>query len=118
MTVLYDADIAGDGVDLMAGSSVIYMVWYLNVLDPEVRQVHPSVPEYILRAGFISFGDSLAVIGGSNFYWQPPIWLDWIRGMWTPTPNTVGGGPTEQYGPRIRWHLNGTTAGHVYIFGT
>jgi len=47
MTVLYDADISGDGLDVMAGSNVIYMVWHLSVLDPEVRILHPTAPDQI-----------------------------------------------------------------------
>ena len=118
MTVLYDADISGDGVDLMAGTNVIFAVWHLTTIDPLVRTLEPSAPDHLLRAGWFAFGDSLSVIGGvSAFYWQPPQWMDWVDGLWTPNPNTVAGAATSQYGPRLRWHFNGTTAGHIYIYG-
>jgi hypothetical protein len=118
MPAYFDADIAGDGDAALASNQVIYFVAHLAVLDPLVRHLEPSASDHVLRAGWISFGDTLSVIGGSPFlYWRAPIWLDFERELWTPDPSTTGGSAAELFATRVRWHLQGVTSGHLYVFG-
>jgi hypothetical protein len=118
MPVYLDRSIAGDGVDILTGSQIIYMVVSLSTIDPLVRVLEPSAPDHFLRAGWISFGDSLTLFGGGPlFYWEQPIYLDFAQTLWTPDPASAPGGVTTGFGTRIRWHLNGVTAGDVHVFG-
>jgi len=113
-----DRTIAGDGVDILAGSQIVYAAISLTTFDPMIRVVDPANPDYFLRAGWIAFGDSLTLFGaGPLFFWQRPIFLDFAQTLWTPDPASVPGGVATGFGTRIRWHLTGITAGQVHVFG-
>lgn len=110
--------IAGDGTDLLTGTQVVYMVWRLSTIDPMVREADPSNPDHVLRAGWLSFGDSLDPFSlGAQDYWQAPIFLNFTLGLWVPDPSHFGGGVMDHFASRIRWHLNGSTAGNLFVFG-
>jgi hypothetical protein len=110
--------IAGDAVSLLTGTQIVYIAWKLTTIDPMVRELEPSAPDHVLRAGWIALGDSINPFGtGFEDYWTPPIWLDFVRGLWTPSPSTNAGAPLAQFGSKIRWHLNGSTDGFLFVFG-
>lgn len=110
--------ISGDGSDLLTGTQIVYMAWRLTTIDPMVRHVDPLNPDHFVRAGWLSFGDSLDPFGfGSQDYWQPTIFLNFQRGLWVPDPSHGAGGVFDHFGSRVRWHLVGTTAGNLFVFG-
>jgi hypothetical protein len=110
--------ISGDGTDTLVGNQIVYMAWRISTVDPMVRGVDPLNPDHVLRLGWISFGDSLDPFGfGAEDYWQPPIWLDFLLGLWVPSPSHFGGGVLDRFGTIIRWHLTGTSAGELHVFG-
>jgi hypothetical protein len=110
--------IASDGEDSLSGTSVVYIAWRLNVVDPLVRVLDPGNPDHVLRAGWLALEDSLDPFGfGTEHYFEPPIFLNFLRGLWTPDPSTGGGGALTRVASRIRWHLEGSTAGNLFVFG-
>lgn len=116
---LYDADIAGDGSAVLTGSNVFFLVCHLTATGGPVRELEQGSPDHILRAGWLSLGDQLNVIGGVDLeYWRAPIWLDFIDTLWTPVPSGIhAGAALTLLATRVRWHLAIGCAGHLYIFG-
>ena len=118
MPTYLDRSIAGTGVDILTGTQIVYIAVSLSIIDPAVRIPNPADPDRALRAGWIALGDTLTLFGGGPlFYWLSPIWLDFAQTLWTPDPAGVAGGATTAYGTRLRWSLNGVTAGDVHVFG-
>lgn len=120
MPAYFDADISGSGQSALVSNNVIYLVCRLTTLDRSVRILDPIPPaDHILRAGWLSLGDVLNVIGGVNVdYWREPIFLDFETTLWTPIASGGGGGPFTLQATLVRWSLAGSTSGHLYIFGS
>lgn len=118
MPAYLDRDISGDGQDSLTGSNVIYAVIHVTALGSEARVLTPSVPDAVARFGWFSWGDNVPVIGGARDYWREVEWINFLDLLWTPTPSSVGGGPTGLTATLFRWHLSIGAEAHVYVFGS
>lgn len=81
---------------------------------------HPdaSAPDHVLRAGWLSLGDSLVLPSSSaEDYWRLPIFLDFERLFWTPTPTGGPGVPFTVIASLIRVHMAVGVSGRLYVFG-
>jgi hypothetical protein len=116
---MYDADIAGEGIDSLSGSHIWYAVARIITVPPSARILEVASDGHILRAGWISFGDTLSVIGAtSRDYWRSVWWLDFIDSLWTPVPSTgEGGGPLALAASRVQWSIPTGGLAHLYVFG-
>jgi hypothetical protein len=116
---IYDAAIAGDGIGSLAGSEYLYAVCRITAVPFGTRELEVGSSDHILRAGWISFGDSLGVIGGVTLdYWREVWWLDFITTLHTPRPSGVfGGAPLSEVASRVRWHIPPGGAAWLYVFG-
>lgn len=119
MGVYFDADIAGDGrADLVGGNLILYALVHGTARGAGVRELEVGSPDHVLRAGWVSFGDHLSVIGGvDRDYWRAVWWLDFDDAMYTPDPSSSGGAPFALFATRVRWHLPVGSAAHLYVFG-
>jgi hypothetical protein len=119
MGVLLDRDISGAGTDSLAGLNVWYAVHHFFTLGLEVRDLDGTVDDYFLRAGWVSFGDSLSVIGGVALdYWRTPVHLNFHEQLITPIPTDDGSSVFVMRASRIRWFLSPGCTGHIYVYGT
>jgi len=112
-----DRDIGGDGSDVFTGNQVLYAVVRLTSLGGDVRDGDVGSGQ-ILRAGWITFGDELAVIGSTAEYWRELIYLNFTTTLYTPNPSTdAASGALRLIASRVKWHLSFGTNGHIYVFG-
>lgn len=110
--------ISGDGVDSLSGSEVYFAIVHIGTMPHGIRELESANPDHILRAGWVSFGASLASIGGINRdYWREVWFLDFVDSMFTPSPSTFTG-PTSLTSDRIRWHIGPGGSANLYVFGT
>jgi len=117
MPVAYDADIADQGSDNLAASNIAYAVLHLTAIGPAARPLEAFAPDHFMRIGWLSFGDTLSVIGATaRDYWRSPIWVDVTDLLWTPNPSTGGGGALTLFATRVRWVFATGTTGHLYVF--
>lgn len=117
MPTYLDSDIAGDGQDVFPSNQVIYLVVHVTTLGDEARIPALTVPDQVLRFGWLALGDSLDVGDGARDYWREPLWINFLDTMWTPDPSTLAGSPLVLIASRIRWHLSVGAAAHLYVFG-
>lgn len=117
MPTYLDQDIAGDGQADLAGASVWYLVLHVTALGDEARLPAPSVPDQIMRFGWLALGDTLDVIGGARPYWRDPLWINFTDVLWTPVPSSDSSGPLALVATLLRWHLSVGAAAHVYVYG-
>jgi hypothetical protein len=117
--VYFDADISGAGVDdLVGGTQLYYAVLHFSAVGGQVRELEAAAPDHILRAGWVSFGDRLSVIGATaRDYWRAVWWLDFVDSFWTPVPTGVGGGTAVLIASRVRWYLAPGCEAHLYVYG-
>lgn len=117
MPVAYDADIADQGVDNLAANQPVYAVLHITALGPAVRPLEAFAPDHFMRIGWLSFGDTLSVIGATaRDYWREPIWIDVTDFFWTPIPSGIAGTPAILNASRVRWVLATGTTAHLYVF--
>jgi len=117
MPTYLDQDIAGDGTASLAGAEVLYIIVHVSDLGDEARVPTPSVPDQVVRLGWVALGDTLDAIGGARSYWRDPIWLNWTDVLWTPVPSTEDPNALGCVASLLRWHLGIGAAAHVYVFG-
>lgn len=119
MPTLFAGTIAGDSGATLAGSEIFYAVCHFTSVGAPVRELEVGSPDHILRAGWVSFGDSLSVIGGSPIsYWLPVWWLDFVSSFWTPNGSVVGTTPVGQNATLVRWHLQPGGSAELYVYGS
>jgi hypothetical protein len=111
-----DTDISGQGTyDVGSSAQMLFFEVHLDTLGPLVRIPELSDPDHLLRAGFITWGDINNAIGGvDRIYWKPPLWLDFVDQLYTPTGDNVAGQPITFIAHWFRWSLGPGTSGHIY----
>ena len=118
MTVLYDADISGAGSDVLAGSEIWYAAILVSTPPDGARLLEGPPLGHYLRMGYVSFGSTLSVIGGTAIqYSRAPIWLDFIDTMWTPIPSTVNGQVQSMVADSVHWWIPPGGLAHLYVYG-
>lgn len=119
MTVYLDQAVSGDQIwNLTGGNQVLFLACALDPLPSSVSHPDAGAPDHVLRAGWLSLGDSLVLPGSSaEDYWRLPIFLDFERLFWTPIPSTVGGTPEVAIASLIRVHMAVGVSGRLYVFG-
>lgn len=117
MPIYFDDDISGDGDDVFPSNQLIYAAVHVTSPGNEARQVVAGVPDMFLRIGWIAFGDQLDLGDGAALYWRDPIWLNFLRTLWTPDPSTSGSGALVLVATRVRWHLTNSATAHLFCFG-
>jgi len=119
MANYYDADISGTGMaDLTGGTSVQFFLLHLTTIGPKVRELDGLPDDRIIRAGWISFGRTLNLIGAtSRDYWHPPIFIDFSDQRWIPSPNQSASQILTLVATRVRWYLSPGTEGHLLVVG-
>jgi len=119
MPIYVDQTLSGDAVlNLVGGNQVLFVACRLTVVPFNVSHPDASAPDHILRAGWLSLGDSLVLPGSSaEDFWRLPIFVDFQNTFWTPIPTTVGGTPQVVIASLIRVHFAIGVTGRVYVFG-
>lgn len=117
--VMYDADIAGDGTDALISGHIYIAACFIDTPGAGTRPLEVGSDGHVLRAGWISFGASLAIIGGvTRSYWRQVWWLDFLASMWTPDPsNDLGLGTLSLAADQVQWHLPPGGHAHLWVYG-
>ncbi len=116
MGTVYDADITGDGQDVLTGGAEpVFAAVHVSTLGTSARIAEPGDPRY-LRLGWFSFGDTIALGIGTFDYFRSPIWIDFTDLLWTPDPSTLAGTPLSDHASLVRWHLFGGAVAHLYVY--
>lgn len=119
-SVLYDADIAGAGVDSLVSGHVWVAACFVDTPGSGYRPVEPTSDGHILRAGWVSFGSTLAVIGGvTRNYWRAVWWLDFLASLYSPDPSTDSSGAALALASdRVQWYLPPGGHAHLWVLGS
>ena len=116
---MYDADISGAGVDALVSGHLYIAACFIDTLGAGTRPLEPASDGHVLRAGWVSFGASLAVVGGvTRNYWRAPWYLDWHASMFTPDPsNDLGLGALSLACDQVQWYLPPGGHAHLWVYG-
>jgi hypothetical protein len=117
MPVAFDADVADQGEAALAANNIAYAVLHLDTVGPAARPLEAYAPDHYMRIGWLSFGDTLSVIGATaRHYWRAPLWVDVTDLLWTPDPSSYPLGALTLFATRVRWVFATGTSGHLYVF--
>jgi len=113
--VAFDSDVSGDGIITYALSNMLYCSIDITTPGPLPRPVDNS--DHVIRAGWISLGDSFDIGLGTFDYWRLPIYADFYHTLWTPIPSGDLGGTTfGLLSSRVRYHFADGVAAHIHGF--
>lgn len=104
--------------NLTGGTSVQFFLCHLTSIGGLVRPLDELPDDRIVRAGWITFGRTLNLIGAtSRDYWHPPIFLHFADQRWVPDPNQSNTQILTLVATRVRWYLSPGTEGHLLVVG-
>lgn len=111
--IAFDADVSGDGSIDFASSGILFASIDITTAGPLPRPVDSF--DHILRAGWISFGDTFDIGLGTFDYWRTPIFADFFHTLWTPDPSgDLTGGTFTIVASRVRYHFSDGVAAHIH----
>lgn len=119
MTVYLDQSVSGDQVwNLSGGNQVLFLACDLGPLPDYVSHPDSTASDHVLRAGWLSLGDTLVLPGSTAFeYWRVPIQVNFVHFFWTPIPTGVGATAATCIASLVRVHMAPGVSARLYVFG-
>lgn len=119
MTVLFDADVSGQGIGAFSATRVNYLLFNLLEAGPEVRPFSARDSDYLGRIGWITLGVDVDIPGQIEaIAWRAPWWLNFVNTEVSGVPQTDSA--ANDFGiwaTHARWSLTEGTEGHLFVYG-